>query len=54
MGAVSEERERGEAAIERAVQRTTEMVQQGMNDLKKVNIDLCMHYIQWNLTNPSL
>ena len=54
MGAVSEERERGEAAIERAVQRTTEIVQQGMNDLKKVNIDHCMHYIQWNLAHPSL
>lgn len=35
--ALSEERERGEAAIERAVQRTTEIVQQGMTDLKKVN-----------------
>lgn len=32
------ERERGEAATERAVQRTTEIVQQGMTDLKKVEL----------------
>ena len=37
MEALSEERERGEAAIERAVQRTTDIVQQGMTDLKKVS-----------------
>ena len=36
MGALYEERERAEAAIERAVQRTTDIVQQGMADLKKV------------------
>ena len=36
MVALSEERERAEAAMERAVQRTTDIVQQGMNDLKKV------------------
>ena len=38
VGALSEERERGEAAIERAVERTTELVQQGMADLKKVSL----------------
>ena len=36
MSALSEERERSEASIERAVQRTTDIVQQGMTDLKKV------------------
>lgn len=44
--ALSEERERGEAAIERAVQRTTEIVQQGMTDLKKVNFK-SGHVVQW-------
>ena len=46
--ALSEERERGEAAIERAVQRTTEIVQQGMTDLKKVNwVDLWFNELGW-------
>ena len=33
---MAEERERGEAAIARAVERTTEIVKHGMTELKKV------------------